>query len=66
MTDPDVPGPSDPYLREHLHWYDLLTSKLWQKTLIALISVGLKVTVNFTENTIAELAVIIILCNYIT
>nr|CAB3486983.1 unnamed protein product [Digitaria exilis] len=20
MTDPDVPGPSDPYLREHLHW----------------------------------------------
>jgi len=22
MTDPDVPGPSDPYLREHLHWYD--------------------------------------------
>lgn len=23
MTDPDVPGPSDPYLREHLHWYTL-------------------------------------------
>lgn len=23
MTDPDVPGPSDPYLREHLHWYAL-------------------------------------------
>ncbi|KAM0068394.1 putative phosphatidylethanolamine-binding protein [Helianthus debilis subsp. tardiflorus] len=22
MTDPDVPGPSDPYLREHLHWYN--------------------------------------------
>ena len=21
MTDPDVPGPSDPYLREHVHWY---------------------------------------------
>ncbi|CAL9065690.1 unnamed protein product [Musa banksii] len=20
MTDPDVPGPSDPYLREHVHW----------------------------------------------
>ncbi|XP_022860277.1 protein SELF-PRUNING-like isoform X2 [Olea europaea var. sylvestris] len=20
MTDPDVPGPSDPYLREHIHW----------------------------------------------
>ncbi|KAL9263336.1 CEN-like protein [Drosera capensis] len=20
ITDPDVPGPSDPYLREHLHW----------------------------------------------
>nr|GMC96331.1 CEN-like protein 1 [Ipomoea batatas] len=20
MTDPDAPGPSDPYLREHLHW----------------------------------------------
>ncbi|GAV82018.1 PBP domain-containing protein [Cephalotus follicularis] len=20
MCDPDVPGPSDPYLREHLHW----------------------------------------------
>ncbi|CAI0544297.1 unnamed protein product [Linum tenue] len=20
MTDPDFPGPSDPYLREHLHW----------------------------------------------
>ncbi|XP_059290886.1 protein TERMINAL FLOWER 1-like [Lycium ferocissimum] len=20
MTDPDVPGPSDPFLREHLHW----------------------------------------------
>ncbi|KAK1307917.1 CEN-like protein 2 [Acorus calamus] len=20
MTDPDSPGPSDPYLREHLHW----------------------------------------------
>ncbi|KAK4396737.1 protein CENTRORADIALIS [Sesamum angolense] len=20
MTDPDVPGPTDPYLREHLHW----------------------------------------------
>ncbi|KAK7278652.1 hypothetical protein RJT34_23688 [Clitoria ternatea] len=20
MTDPDVPGHSDPYLREHLHW----------------------------------------------
>ncbi|PIA28296.1 hypothetical protein AQUCO_07200151v1 [Aquilegia coerulea] len=20
MTDPDVPNPSDPYLREHLHW----------------------------------------------
>ncbi|TQD83326.1 hypothetical protein C1H46_031113 [Malus baccata] len=20
MTDPDCPGPSDPYLREHLHW----------------------------------------------
>ncbi|PRQ43871.1 putative phosphatidylethanolamine-binding protein [Rosa chinensis] len=23
MTDPDVPGPSDPYLKEHLHWYNL-------------------------------------------
>lgn len=21
MTDPDAPSPSDPYLREHLHWY---------------------------------------------
>lgn len=21
MTDPDVPGPSDPYMREHLHWF---------------------------------------------
>ncbi|MCD7471796.1 mRNA-capping enzyme subunit beta [Datura stramonium] len=20
MTDPDAPGPSDPYMREHLHW----------------------------------------------
>uniref|UniRef100_A0A7C8ZDA4 Uncharacterized protein n=1 Tax=Opuntia streptacantha TaxID=393608 RepID=A0A7C8ZDA4_OPUST len=20
MTDPDVPGPSEPYLKEHLHW----------------------------------------------
>ncbi|CAA2995192.1 Hypothetical predicted protein [Olea europaea subsp. europaea] len=20
MIDPDVPGPSDPYLKEHLHW----------------------------------------------
>ncbi|RWR83446.1 terminal flower 1 [Cinnamomum micranthum f. kanehirae] len=20
MTDPDFPGPSDPYLREHVHW----------------------------------------------
>ncbi|URE24999.1 Cen-like protein [Musa troglodytarum] len=20
MTDPDAPGPSDPYLREHVHW----------------------------------------------
>ncbi|CAN1277303.1 Protein SELF-PRUNING [Linum perenne] len=20
LTDPDVPGPSDPFLREHLHW----------------------------------------------
>ncbi|XP_058205275.1 CEN-like protein 1 [Rhododendron vialii] len=20
MTDPDAPGPSEPYLREHLHW----------------------------------------------
>ncbi|XP_009766168.1 protein TERMINAL FLOWER 1 [Nicotiana tabacum] len=20
ITDPDVPGPSDPYLREHVHW----------------------------------------------
>ncbi|XP_004515607.1 CEN-like protein 4 [Cicer arietinum] len=20
MIDPDVPGPSDPYMREHLHW----------------------------------------------
>ncbi|EPS71350.1 hypothetical protein M569_03409, partial [Genlisea aurea] len=20
LTDPDVPGPSDPYLKEHLHW----------------------------------------------
>ncbi|XP_042400549.1 CEN-like protein 2 [Zingiber officinale] len=20
MTDPDVPGPSDPFLREHVHW----------------------------------------------
>lgn len=27
MTDPDVPGPSDPYLREHLHWYTLKPSK---------------------------------------
>lgn len=25
MTDPDVPGPSDPYLREHLHWFVLAT-----------------------------------------
>lgn len=24
MTDPDVPGPSDPYLREHLHWYEYI------------------------------------------
>ncbi|CAN1277307.1 Protein SELF-PRUNING [Linum perenne] len=23
LTDPDVPGPSDPFLREHLHWYNL-------------------------------------------
>ena len=23
MTDPDVPGPSDPYLKEHIHWYAL-------------------------------------------
>lgn len=22
MIDPDVPGPSDPYLKEHLHWYN--------------------------------------------
>lgn len=28
MTDPDVPGPSDPYLREHLHWYVLNRSSL--------------------------------------
>ncbi|WJX17973.1 CEN-like protein 4 [Trifolium repens] len=21
MIDPDVPGPSDPYMKEHLHWY---------------------------------------------
>lgn len=21
MTDPDAPSPSDPYLREHLHWF---------------------------------------------
>ncbi|CAI0546928.1 unnamed protein product [Linum tenue] len=21
MTDPDYPSPSDPYLKEHLHWY---------------------------------------------
>lgn len=21
MTDPDVPGPSDPFLKEYLHWY---------------------------------------------
>ena len=28
MTDPDVPGPSDPYLREHLHWYGLYPRKL--------------------------------------
>ncbi|KAG5408040.1 hypothetical protein IGI04_004359 [Brassica rapa subsp. trilocularis] len=21
MIDPDVPGPSDPFLKEHLHWY---------------------------------------------
>ncbi|CAN1264878.1 CEN-like protein 1 [Linum perenne] len=25
MTDPDYPSPSDPYLREHLHWYDVLS-----------------------------------------
>ncbi|KAK6144214.1 hypothetical protein DH2020_021034 [Rehmannia glutinosa] len=25
MTDPDAPGPSDPYLREHLHWYALIS-----------------------------------------
>lgn len=25
MTDPDAPSPSDPYLREHLHWFVLLT-----------------------------------------
>ncbi|XP_065869110.1 CEN-like protein 1 [Euphorbia lathyris] len=24
MTDPDAPSPSDPYLREHLHWFVLL------------------------------------------
>lgn len=28
MTDPDVPGPSDPYLKEHLHWYIIYTSKM--------------------------------------
>ncbi|KAJ4866107.1 Protein TERMINAL FLOWER 1 [Raphanus sativus] len=22
MIDPDVPGPSDPFQKEHLHWYD--------------------------------------------
>ncbi|MBA0757658.1 hypothetical protein Gotri_020739 [Gossypium trilobum] len=27
MTDPDVPGPSDPYLREHLHWFVFLLFK---------------------------------------
>jgi len=21
MVDPDAPSPSDPYLREHLHWF---------------------------------------------
>lgn len=33
MIDPDVPGPSDPYLREHLHWYThthtLIRIKSW-------------------------------------
>ncbi|CAN1277305.1 Protein SELF-PRUNING [Linum perenne] len=24
LTDPDVPGPSDPFLREHLHWYNVV------------------------------------------
>jgi len=28
MTDPDVPGPSDPYLKEHLHWYAI--HKTWR------------------------------------
>lgn len=31
MTDPDVPGPSDPYLREHLHWYTLNIHPTHQK-----------------------------------
>lgn len=29
MTDPDVPGPSDPYLREHLHWSDMINKLLF-------------------------------------
>jgi hypothetical protein len=24
MTDPDAPSPSDPTMREYLHWYELL------------------------------------------
>lgn len=32
MTDPDVPGPSDPYLREHLHWYIYILLKFQKNT----------------------------------
>ncbi|URD92146.1 Cen-like protein [Musa troglodytarum] len=28
MTDPDAPGPSDPYLREHLHWRALVVADM--------------------------------------
>ncbi|KAK6138307.1 hypothetical protein DH2020_027953 [Rehmannia glutinosa] len=34
MTDPDAPGPSDPYLREHLHWYAFSSITLQNKNQI--------------------------------
>ncbi|KAL0736668.1 hypothetical protein Bca4012_012878 [Brassica carinata] len=34
MTDPDVPNPSDPFLKEHLHWYVFVLFRQKQRRVI--------------------------------
>lgn len=48
MTDPDAPSPSDPYLREHLHWY--VSHNVYNSSIIQILILTISMMYNNVTN----------------